>query len=138
MIAAGLLALGAVAILPLGSARTVDRCCLDLDGGGEKDDGLLVVASRGVEVRRLAVYEDRDGSGSFTSGDQVRFDRRGRPGLSGAVLAGSRTVEFCCLDYDGGGPSDDVLLVIGRAPDVITMAGIYERPATGTAPAPLR
>ena len=34
---------------------TVDRCCFDFDGGGPTDDGVLVVARRGEEVRRIAV-----------------------------------------------------------------------------------
>jgi hypothetical protein len=134
----GGLLLVAVALAYPGAPRTVDRCCLDLDGGGQADDGLLVVSRRGTEVKRLAVYEDRDGSGSYTAADLVRFDRAGRPGLIGAVESGSRTVEFCCLDYDGGGPSDDALVVVGRAPDVITMAAIYERGGRTGVTAPLR
>lgn len=116
---------------------TVDRCCQDLDGGGDADDGLLVVTQKGVTVHYLKIYEDRDGSGGYTPGDPVRFVRQGRPVLNGPVEPGSRTVEFCCLDYDGGGPSDDALLVVGRPPDRITMAAIYERPLGGP-PAPLR
>src|SRR5262245_15253827 len=40
---------------------TVDHCCFDFDGGGRADDGVLVVASHGEQVHRIAVYEDRDG-----------------------------------------------------------------------------
>ncbi|MBA3259286.1 MAG: hypothetical protein H0T68_07475, partial [Gemmatimonadales bacterium] len=36
------------------------------------------------------------------------------------------TIERCCLDFDGGGPDDDGLLVIGVPPDRIVMAAIYE------------
>ncbi|HXW96356.1 MAG TPA: hypothetical protein VEI47_02140, partial [Gemmatimonadales bacterium] len=56
-----------------GGTVTVDRCCQDLDGGGSDDDGLLVVTERGSRVRSLIVYEDRDGSRSFSPGDIIRF-----------------------------------------------------------------
>jgi hypothetical protein len=39
------------------------------------------------------------------------------------------STERCCLDFDGGGPEDDGLLVIGAPPDRVFMAAIYE---TGT------
>jgi hypothetical protein len=107
-------------------AATVDRCCQDLDGGGSPDDGLMVTSAHGSDVDRLAIYEDRDGSGGYTPGDRIRFERKGTPALSGPLGAGVRTVEFCCVDYDGGGPSDDALMVVGRAPDLISMAAIYE------------
>ena len=81
-----LLLLGAVLYLVqsefgLAQVRTVDRCCEDFDGGGDRDDGMLVVSRRGSEVQRLAIYEDLDGSRSYTSGDALRFDRSGRPSL---------------------------------------------------------
>jgi hypothetical protein len=38
------------------------------------------------------------------------------------------TIEHCCLDFDGGGPADDGLVVIGVPPDRVVMAAIYERP----------
>lgn len=121
----GLLVFWAVAVRP-GRPVTVDRCCQDLDGGGDSDDGLLVVTHNGQTVKRLAIYEDRDGSRSLTAGDAIRFQRAGRLEVTGPV-AGARTVEFCCLDYDGGGPADDVLLVVGQPPDRISLAAIYER-----------
>jgi len=138
---AGLLAVGGsgfwlLAWQPL-HRITVDRCCQDLDGGGDADDGLLVVSQHGSRIHYLKIYEDRDHSGSYSPGDPVRFVRRGSPVLSGPLEPGVRTVEFCCLDYDGGGPSDDALLVVGLPPDRITMAAIYERPPGGP-PAPLR
>jgi hypothetical protein len=37
------------------------------------------------------------------------------------------TTQHCCLDFDGGGPADDGLLVIGVPPDRVMMAAIYER-----------
>ena len=53
------------------------------------------------------------------------------------MRAGARrglvTTEHCCLDFDGGGPSDDALLVIGVPPDRVMMAAIYERRPGGRA-----
>jgi hypothetical protein len=103
----------------------VDRCCQDLDGGGLPDDGLLVVADASDQVERLMVYEDRDLSGSFSTGDSLRFARRGSLDTIGVPGPGLITSEFCCGDYDGDGPSDDALVIIhGRAG--IAMAAIYE------------
>lgn len=51
----------------------VDHCCYDLDGGGKADDGLHIVAGQGERVRRVAIYEDLDGSVSFTGQDLVRY-----------------------------------------------------------------
>jgi hypothetical protein len=51
----------------------VDHCCYDLDGGGKADDGLHIVAGQGERVRRVAIYEDLDGSVSFTRQDLVRY-----------------------------------------------------------------
>jgi hypothetical protein len=137
LVGLGLFVCWVLALRPLGGT-TVDRCCQDLDGGGLADDGLVVTAARGEEVKRLAIYEDRDGSRSFSAGDTLRFMRNGAPSVSAPVAAGARTIEFCCLDYDGGGPSDDALLVVGQPPDRITMAAIYERRAHSTLPFPLR
>lgn len=118
--------------------RTVDRCCQDLDGGGVLDDGLVVTAAGGNEVQHLAIYEDRDGSHSFSTGDTLRFQRDGIPAMHAPLAEGARTIEFCCLDYDGGGTSDDALLVVGRPPDRISMAAIYERRPGITRDFPLR
>jgi hypothetical protein len=123
-----------LALRPLG-AVTVDRCCQDLDGGGSMDDGLLVVSEYGSAVRRLMIYEDRDGSRTFSAPDTMRFERRGAPVVQGPMTGDHRTIQLCCLDYDGGGPSDDALLIVGRPPDMITMAAIYEHRAS---PGPLR
>ncbi len=109
---------------------TVDHCCQDLDGGGSADDGVLIVSRAGVAVEDLRIYEDLDRSGGYSPGDPVRFLRGSAPAVSGPI-AGSETREYCCLDYDGGGPSDDALVVVGRAPDLITMAAIYERHGSG-------
>jgi hypothetical protein len=109
---------------------TVDHCCQDLDGGGSADDGVLIVSRAGVAVEDLRIYEDLDRSGGYSPGDPVRFLRGSALAVMGPV-DGAETREFCCLDYDGGGPSDDALVVVGRAPDRITMAAIYERAAPG-------
>lgn len=132
----GAISVGLVAV-DARSQLTVDRCCQDLDGGGDKDDGIVVVSRKGVAVTYLKIYEDLDGSGGFTTGDRVRFIRQGTPVMSGSA-EGTRTTEFCCLDYDGGGPSDDALLVISRPPDRITMAAIIERGTASKQPAVLR
>jgi hypothetical protein len=136
---AALVCLGAVLwllVLEPGRQVTVDRCCQDLDGGGDADDGIVVTSRKGVTVRYLKIYEDLDGSGGYTPGDAIRFLREGVPVLAGP-FEGTRTAEFCCLDYDGGGVSDDALVVMGRPPDRISMAAIYERRGTDQ-PAALR
>jgi len=125
LLGVGALVIWLVALHPAGQL-TVDRCCQDLDGGGDADDGVVVVSRKGVTVQYLKIYEDLDRSGNFTEGDPVRFLRQGAPTLTGP-LEGVRTAEFCCLDYDGGGASDDALVVMGRPPDRISMAAIYER-----------
>jgi hypothetical protein len=125
---------GALALANLGSLTgtndvTVDRCCYDLDGGGGADDGVLILAERNARVHRLRVYEDLDGSRSYTPGDLIRLDRGAKPAVHGLAGEGIVTIEQCCLDFDGGGPDDDGLLVIGVPPDRVLMAAIYE---TGT------
>jgi hypothetical protein len=42
------------------------------------------------------------------------------------VIFGLTTFRHCCLDYDGGGPPDDGILVIAAPPDRIHAAAIYE------------
>ena len=128
---------GALALANLGSltgtnAVTVDRCCYDLDGGGDADDGVLILAQRNARVHRLRVYEDLDGSQSFTPADLVRLDRGAEPAVHGLAGDGIVTIERCCLDFDGGGPDDDGLLVIGVPPDRVLMAAIYETGAGAT------
>ena len=137
LVGLGLFVFWILALRPL-HGTTVDRCCQDLDGGGIADDGLVVTVARGEAVQRLAIYEDRDGSRSYSAGDTLRFLRNGAPSVSSPVESGERTTEFCCLDYDGGGPDDDALLVVGQPPDRITMAAIYERRPHSTHPFPLR
>jgi hypothetical protein len=140
------LATAAVAVLAAGAALvladsgsltgteavTVDRCCYDLDGGGDADDGVLVLAEPDDRVHRLRVYEDLDGSKSFTPPDLVRLDRGAKPAVHGLAGEGIVTIERCCLDFDGGGPADDGLLVIGVPPNRVLMAAIYETNAKTT------
>ncbi|HEY7612062.1 MAG TPA: hypothetical protein VH764_03645, partial [Gemmatimonadales bacterium] len=141
---AGAAAAAAVALAVRESpAVTVDRCCYDLDGGGDADDGVLVNAQRNAAVHRLRIYEDLDRSGAFSEGDLVRLERGGSPTMHRAASRGLVTIEHCCLDFDGGGPADDGLVVIGIPPDRVVMAAIYERPdgsdeAAATAGFPLR
>ena len=129
--AGGALALANFGSLPHANAVTVDRCCYDLDGGGDADDGVLILAQRDDRVHRLRVYEDRDGSRSLTPADLVRLDRGARPAVHGLAGEGIVTIERCCLDFDGGGPDDDGLLVIGVPPDRVLMAAIYETGVAG-------
>jgi hypothetical protein len=126
--AAVLLATGGTALaLHHSESVTVDRCCFDLDGGGDADDGVRVVAERDAAVHRLQVYEDRDGSRALSAGDVIRLDRGGAPVMGGDVAERLVTTRHCCVDLDGGGPDDDALLVIGVPPDRVVMAAIYER-----------
>lgn len=129
-------AAGALALRAPGRV-TVDRCCYDLDGGGDADDGVLVLAGRdAARVHQLRIYEDLDGSRDFTPGDLVRLERGDSPAMHRAATDGLVTIEHCCLDFDGGGPADDGLVVIGVPPDRVVMAAIYERPAgSGNEPA---
>ncbi len=141
---------GAAALVSLGVAALwflviqpprpmmIDRCCQDLDGGGEADDGVRVISRNGTDVKYLLVYEDLDGSRSYTPGDRIRYEREAAPALTGPIAPGAQTVELCCLDYDGGGPDDDALMIVSFPPDRITMAAIIERGAGQKHPAPLR
>jgi hypothetical protein len=143
--AASLLLLAGLAVYLRPTASVVvDRCCYDLDGGGVEDDGVLIVAERDARVHRLQVYEDRDRSHHSSAGDVIRLDRGDAPAMGTGPAEGLVTTRHCCIDLDGGGPSDDALLVIGVPPDRVVMAAIYEerdenRPRQGSAHAlPLR
>ncbi len=127
--AALLLVAGAALALRAPPSVMVDRCCYDLDGGGDPDDGVVVLAERDAKVHQLLIYEDLDDSRSYTAGDLVRLDRGSSPAMHQVAAAGLVTIEHCCLDFDGGGPADDGLVVIGVPPDRVVMAAIYERPA---------
>lgn len=122
-----LVAAGTALLVRSPSPLLIDRCCYDLDGGGTADDGVILLAQRDAKVERLRVYEDRDRTGTFSAGDVVRLDRGGQPAMPGDLSAGLVTIQHCCLDFDGGGPDDDALLVIGVPPDRVMMAAIYER-----------
>jgi hypothetical protein len=126
-IAAALLLVTAAALaLRAPGPVEVDRCCYDLDGGADADDGVVVLARRNAKVHQLRVYEDLDGSRSFTDGDLIRLDRGETAALHGTSVPGLVTIEHCCVDFDGGGPADDGLIVIGVPPDRVVMAAIYE------------
>lgn len=131
--AAAVLLAAAGTVLALGGAPpvVVDRCCYDLDGGGEADDGVRVTAERDALVHRLQVYEDRDGSRTLSAGDTVRLDRGSAPAMRIDVADPLITTRHCCVDLDGGGPEDDALLVIGVPPDRVVMAAIYEHDPRG-------
>ncbi len=138
-VAAGVvLAAGVITSLDRGGERvTIDQCCYDLDGGGVADDGVLIVADRDERVHRLSVYEDQDRSKGFSPADILRFERGADPLVEGPLEAGLTTFQHCCLDYDGGGYDDDGLLIVGRPPDRVVMAAIYETrrtDATGDLP----
>jgi len=131
-IAAGIAAVLTLAIgaglLRHGDTRVlVDRCCYDFDGGGDADDGIILLAERDAAVERLRIYEDLDQSHTFTSADLVRLDRGPRPSIEDNPAPALVTTRHCCLDFDGGGPSDDALVVMGVPPDRVIMAAIYER-----------
>jgi hypothetical protein len=94
-----------------------------------EDDGVLIVAERDARVHRLQVYEDRDRSHHSSPGDVIRLDRGSDPAMGPGAAEGLVTTRHCCIDLDGGGPSDDALLVIGVPPDRVVMAAIYEESA---------
>jgi hypothetical protein len=123
------LAAGVALMLQAPGSVTVDRCCYDLDGGGDRDDGVVIFAERDAEVHQLRIYEDLDRSGAFTAGDLIRLDRGASPAMHEAAAEGLVTIEHCCVDFDGGGPADDGLVVLGVPPDRVIMAAIYERTA---------
>src|SRR3954463_4101447 len=121
-----LLLAGLLVYLRPAASVVVDRCCYDLDGGGVEDDGVLIVAERNARVHRLQVYEDRDRSHHSSPGDLIRLDRGSDPAMGAGAAQGLVTTRHCCIDLDGGGASDDALLVIGVPPDRVVMAAIYE------------
>lgn len=113
-------------VVPNLRISVVDHCCFDFDGGGESDDGIIVTTRAGSKVRQLTIYEDRDHSHSFTAADTVRYTRGKDPIMTPLLASGLGVKKLCCLDYDGGGKSDDGLLIIGQAPDQIAAAAIFE------------
>ena len=129
MVSAGVLTWKAV-----GPPVLIDSCCQDLDGGGTADDG-FVLEARGRQISRLRLYEDRDGSGTLSSADLVRFARGSVPAVSGESDA--RTTRICCADLDGEGPADDGVLIMSEADESVVLAAVYEQHPRGIA-APLR
>jgi hypothetical protein len=107
---------------------TVDRCCFDLDGGRTGDDGVVVRRHRGDGLEQIIVYEDLDHSKSLTPADVIRFVRGPSPVVRDPAPARNfATTWHCCADYDGDGPSDDGLMVVGVPPDRVMMVALYER-----------
>lgn len=120
------------------AARILDACCWDLDGGGPGDDGVLTVTLPDQRVVALTVYEDRNHSRSLTPRDPVRYGswtgagavspgRDGPPAATpGTVESPRRLRDFCCADYDGGGPEDDGVLTVGRPVERVEEVVLYE------------
>jgi hypothetical protein len=106
---------------------TVDRCCYDLDGGGEADDGIAIRLRAGNRIHRITVYEDRDASRSWTRGDLLRYDRAPTLAIPTPPSEPLVMLRYCCRDYDGEGPDDDGLVIVAAPPDRVTMVGVYER-----------
>lgn len=118
----------------VGPPVLIDSCCQDLDGGGLADDG-FVLEARGRKVSRLRLYEDRDGSGTLSPADLVRFARGAVPAVAGESDA--RTTRICCADLDGEGLPDDGVLIMSEADESVVLAAVYEQHPRGVA-APLR
>ncbi len=136
-VAAGLVLMVSAGVLTwkaVGPPVLIDSCCQDLDGGGTADDG-FVLEARGRQISRLRLYEDRDGSGTLSSADLVRFARGSVPAVSGESDA--RTTRICCADLDGEGPADDGVLIMSEADESVVLAAVYEQHPRGIA-APLR
>jgi hypothetical protein len=125
-VAAVVAVLAAIVVFGPGRQVSIDHCCYDLDGGGEPDDGVRVVAKRNGVVYRLSIYEDVDRSGGYSPPDITRLDRTGRPLPDEVPPAGLTTIRHCCQDLDGGGIPDDGIVVLGWPPDRVFTAAIYE------------
>ena len=108
------------------SVTVLDRCCVDLDGGGLKDDGIRVLARADETVVEVTIYEDRDGDGGLSPGDPVRLTPGTDGRARGPLPSGTITIDLCCEDYDAGGPADDGLFLINVPPDRILLAALYE------------
>jgi hypothetical protein len=111
----------------------LDRCCADLDGGGQADDGVSVIVGRQGRVQGVSVYEDRDGSRGLTANDAIRYSGAGDRRLPLRVPPGLQTTRHCCEDYDGGGVPDDGVLVLELPPDRVLMAVVYEQDGSSAA-----
>jgi hypothetical protein len=75
--------------------RTKDVCCWNLDGGPRGDDGVVTVSTAGESVACVILYDDVDGSRSFSGGDVVRFATASSlcpgPGTASATPAADAT-----------------------------------------------
>lgn len=105
----------------------VDSCCSSLDGGSGEDDGARIFLGADGSVKRLEIYEDRDGSQSFTAGDLIRLSRGSTLVLRETGDDPVVTTRRCCVDLDREGPADDGLLVVSRHGESVVLAAIYER-----------
>lgn len=110
---------------PVGAGR-LDRCCFDLDGAGPADDGLVILALPGEAIARVSLYEDVDGSGTFTPGDVVRLEPGVRRASADPLAPGLVPLDHCCWDLDAGGREDDGIVVVSAPPDRVLIAAIYE------------
>jgi hypothetical protein len=106
-------------------AATRDLCCGNLTGGARDDDGVVVTTDWRGEIRRLVVYEDRDGSRSLSVGDVMHLDSpsvlQADPRLAQAFTARTQ----CCSDFDGEGLDDDGVLV-GVNDGKVVMATVFD------------
>ncbi len=115
------------------ATRTTELCCLDLDGVGGADDGVLVETVAGRRVRRLVLYEEHDRDRAWSPGELVRFTRLGAPSLRTPRADGHLvTREFCCSDYDGGGDADDGLIVVASPGGDVLLAALFDQPGFST------
>jgi hypothetical protein len=65
-----------------------DVCCADYDGGGRRDDGILTIYGEIDDLERVVLYEDEDGSRTFTDGDRLRWSGGRRPVAPWPVATG--------------------------------------------------
>jgi hypothetical protein len=130
--AASIAVIVAAGLVNLRRSTVVDRCCADLDGGGRADDGVRVLVGHAGQVRRVSVYEDRDGSRGLTATDTVRYSGAGDRQLPLRMPPGFQATRHCCADYDGGGVPDDGVLVLELPPDRVLMAVVYEQGRAAT------
>ncbi len=70
-----------------GGASVHDVCCFNLDGGAQRDDGMLTVSRAGQVVDCVVLYEDRAGTRAFSTRDPVRFVSQPEGCDAGALVA---------------------------------------------------
>ena len=68
----GIVGIGLPASSSAQEVKIVDKCCFDLDGGGERDDGIFVISRGGTEILVAIIYEDPDKDKKFDDRDIVR------------------------------------------------------------------